>query len=125
MKSTVAIVNDERNILISLRMALESEGYEVRTYSDVLSALEALMAHPADLAILNGRMPRMHGVELFRRLRQLSALPIIFLSAQAEEIESQLANSGVTADDYIQMPFSQRRLVERVAARLSARAAQT
>ena len=125
MKSTVAIVNDERNILISLRMALEAAGYEVRTYSDGLSALEALMAQPADLAILNGHMPRMHGVELFRRLRQLSDMPVIFLSAHAEEIESQLADSAMTAEDFVELPFSQRRLVERVKVRLSARAAQT
>lgn len=124
MKSTVAVLNDERNVLISLRMALEAEGYEARTYSDGPSALEALAAHPADLAILNGHMPGMHGVELFLRLRQHSDMPVIFLSAHAEEIERQLSNSGVTADDYVELPFSQRELVERVAARLSARSAQ-
>jgi two-component system, OmpR family, response regulator ChvI len=119
MKATVAVVNDERNILISLRMALQAEGYEVRTYIEPLEALEHLTADPADLAILNGHMPRMHGVELFRLLRKHSDMPVMFLSAQADEIERQLRTSGTPAVDYVHLPFSQRRLLERVAALLS------
>jgi two-component system, OmpR family, response regulator ChvI len=118
-KQTIAVVNDERNILISLRLALENLGYNVRTYRDPLTALQELTARPADLAILNGRMPHMHGIELFRRLREHSDLPVIFLSASAEEIGETLRAPDMTADDYIQIPFSQRHLIERVAVRLS------
>jgi two-component system response regulator ChvI len=119
-KQTIAVVNDERNILISLRLALENLGYNVRTYSDPFVALDELTARPPDLAILNGRMPRMHGIELFRRLREHSDTPVIFLSGSAEEIGETLRAPDMTADDYIQIPFSQRHLLERVAARLSA-----
>lgn len=118
-KQTIAIVNDERNILISLRLTLENLGYDVRTHSDPLVALDELTARPPHLAILNGRMPRMHGIELFRRLREHSNLPVIFLSASAEEIGETLRAPNMAADDYIQIPFSQRHLLERVALRLS------
>ena len=76
-KSTICLVDDERNILTSLCMALEAEGYRVRTYSDGVAALEGLTEEPADLAILDIKMPRMDGMELLRRLRQQTDMPVI------------------------------------------------
>src|SRR5215475_10182255 len=112
-KSTIALVDDERNILTSLGMALEAEGYKVRTYSDGAAALEALSEEPADLAILDIKMPRMDGMELLRRLRQQSDMPVIFLTSKEEEID-ELIGLTMGADDFIRKPFSQRLLVERV-----------
>src|SRR6266404_2255915 len=114
-KSTIALVDDERNILTSLGLALEAEGYKVRTYSDGAAALEALGEEPADLAILDIKMPRMDGMELLRRLRQLTDMPVIFLTSKDEEID-ELFGLKMGADDYIAKPFSQRLVVERVKA---------
>src|SRR6516225_3385953 len=112
-KSTIALVDDERNILTSLGMALEAEGYKVRTYSDGAAALEALSEDPADLAILDIKMPRMDGMELLRRLRQQTDMPVIFLTSKDEEID-ELFGLKMGADDFIRKPFSHRLLVERV-----------
>ena len=114
-KSTIALVDDERNILTSLRMALEAEGYKVRTYNDGVSALEALTEEPADLGIFDIKMPRMDGMELLRRVRQQSDMPVIFLTSKDEEID-ELFGLKMGADDYIAKPFSQRLVVERVKA---------
>src|SRR5262245_23789030 len=114
-KSTIALVDDERNILTSLGMALEAEGYKVRTYSDGASALEALTEDPADLGIFDIKMPRMDGMELLRRVRQQSDMPVIFLTSKDEEID-ELFGLKMGADDYISKPFSQRLIVERVRA---------
>jgi two-component system, OmpR family, response regulator ChvI len=114
-KSTIALVDDERNILTSLGMALEAEGYKVRTYSDGVAALEALSEDPVDLAILDIKMPRMDGMELLRRLRQWTAMPVIFLTSKDEEID-EMFGLKMGADDYITKPFSQRLVVERVKA---------
>src|SRR6478736_1689923 len=114
-KSTIALVDDERNILTSLGMALEAEGYKVRTYSDGAAALEALSEEPVDLAILDIKMPRMDGMELLRRLRQQTDMPVIFLTSKDEEID-ELFGLKMGADDYIAKPFSQRLVVERVKA---------
>ena len=114
-KSTIALVDDERNILTSLGMALEAEGYKVRTYSDGASALEALTEDPADLGIFDIKMPRMDGMELLRRVRQQSDMPVIFLTSKDEEID-ELFGLKMGADDYIAKPFSQRLIVERVRA---------
>ena len=114
-KSTICLVDDERNILTSLCMALEAEGYRVRTYSDGVAALEGLTEEPADLAILDVKMPRMDGMELLRRLRQQTDMPVIFLTSKDEEID-QLFGLKMGADDYIAKPFSQRLVVERVKA---------
>ena len=112
-KSTIVLVDDERNILTSLGIALEAEGYKVRTYSDGASALEALAEEPADLAVLDIKMPRMDGMELLRRLRQQTDMPVIFLTSKDEEID-ELFGLKMGADDFIRKPFSQRLLVERV-----------
>ncbi len=110
---TIALVDDDRNILTSLRMALESEGYKTQTYNDGTSALDGLADNPPDLAILDIKMPRMDGMELLRRLRQTTEMPVIFLTSKDEEID-ELFGLKMGADDYIRKPFSQRLLVERV-----------
>ncbi|TPW28421.1 response regulator transcription factor [Pararhizobium mangrovi] len=112
---TVALVDDDRNILTSVSIALESEGYRVETYTDGASALDGLTARPPQLAILDIKMPRMDGMELLRRLRQKSDIPAIFLTSKDEEID-ELFGLKMGADDFITKPFSQRLLVERVKA---------
>ena len=114
-KSTIALVDDERNILTSLRTVLEAEGYKVRTYSDGVAALEALTEEPADLGVFDIKMPRMDGMQLLCRLRQQSDMPVIFLTSKDEEID-ELFGLKMGADDYIAKPFSLRLVVERVKA---------
>ena len=82
MKQTIALVDDDRNILTSVSMTLEQEGFQVRTYTDGESALQGLTARPVDLAVLDIKMPRMDGMELLQRLRQRSSMPVIFLTSQ-------------------------------------------
>jgi len=113
--STIALVDDDQNILTSVSILLENEGYNLRTYNDGASALSALTADPPDLAILDIKMPRMDGMELLRRLRQKTALPVIFLTSKDEEIDEVLG-LHMGADDFIRKPFSQRLLLERVRA---------
>ncbi|HVZ69799.1 MAG TPA: response regulator transcription factor [Rhizomicrobium sp.] len=113
--ATIALVDDDKNILTSVSMLLEQEGYHVRTYSDGASALSALTSTPPDLAILDIKMPRMDGLELLRRLRQTADMPVIFLTSKDEEID-ELMGLNAGADDYIRKPFSQRLLLERVRA---------
>ena len=113
--ATIALVDDDKNILASVSMLLEQEGYHVRTFADGASALTALSATPPDLAILDIKMPRMDGLELLRRLRQNGDLPVIFLTSKDEEID-ELMGLNAGADDYIRKPFSQRLLLERVKA---------
>jgi len=112
---TIALVDDDRNILTSVSIALEAEGYKVETYTDGASALDGLLARPPQLAIFDIKMPRMDGMELLRRLRQKSDLPVIFLTSKDEEID-ELFGLKMGADDFITKPFSQRLLVERVKA---------
>jgi len=121
---TIALVDDDRNILTSLRMVLEAEGYKTQTYNDGASALDGFAGasaldgfaeSPPDLAILDIKMPRMDGMELLRRLRQRSELPVIFLTSKDEEID-ELFGLKMGADDFIRKPFPQRLLVERVKA---------
>ena len=112
---TIALVDDDRNILTSVSIALEAEGYKVETYTDGVSALDGLLARPPQLAIFDIKMPRMDGMELLRRLRQKSDLPVIFLTSKDEEID-ELFGLKMGADDFITKPFSQRLLVERVKA---------
>lgn len=112
---TIALVDDDRNILTSLRMVLEAEGYKIQTYNDGVSALEGLSIDPPDMAIFDIKMPRMDGMELLRKVRQKSELPVIFLTSKDEEID-ELFGLKMGADDFISKPFSQRLLVERVKA---------
>ena len=118
--ATIALVDDDRNILASVSMALEAEGFEVRTYSDGATALTALSQNAPDLAVLDIKMPRMDGMEVLRRLRQKSDLPVIFLTSKDEEID-ELIGLRMGADDYVRKPFSQRLLVERIRAVLRRR----
>jgi two-component system response regulator ChvI len=117
MKQTIALVDDDRNILTSVAMTLEQEGFAVRTYTDGESALQGIIARPVDLAVLDIKMPRMDGMELLQRLRQRSALPVIFLTSKDEEVD-ELMGLRLGADDYITKPFSQRLLLERIRALL-------
>ncbi len=112
---TIALVDDDRNILTSVSIALETEGYRISTYTDGAAALEGLKSNPPDLAIFDIKMPRMDGMELLRRLRQKSEMPVIFLTSKDEEID-ELFGLKMGADDFIKKPFSQRLLVERVKA---------
>ncbi len=109
----IAVIDDDRNILTSVSIALEAEGYRIMTYSDGVSALEGFKTSPPDLAVLDIKMPRMDGMELLRRLRQSSDMPVILLTSKDEEIDELFALK-IGADDFIRKPFSQRLLVERV-----------
>ncbi len=113
MGQTIALVDDDRNILTSVSMALEAEGFDVQTFVDGESALRGLGARPVDLAILDIKMPRMDGMELLTRLRRESTMPVIFLTSKDEEID-EILGLRMGADDYIKKPFSQRLLLERI-----------
>jgi two-component system response regulator ChvI len=115
MPTTIALVDDDRNILTSVSIALQAEGFATRLYSDGETALKALVENPADLAVLDVKMPRMDGMELLRRLREKSAIPVIFLTSKDEEIDEALG-LAMGADDYIAKPFSQRLLIARIRA---------
>ncbi len=113
MAQTIALVDDDRNILASVSMTLEAEGFAVRTYTDGAEALKALTAQPVDLAILDIKMPRMDGMELLERLRRSTQLPVIFLTSKDDEVD-EIMGLRMGADDYIKKPFSQRLLIERI-----------
>jgi two-component system response regulator ChvI len=115
--SRIALVDDDRNILTSVSMTLEAEGFEVETYNDGLSALEAFNKRMPDMAVLDIKMPRMDGMDLLQRLRQKTSMPIIFLTSKDDEIDEVLG-LRMGADDYVKKPFSQRLLVERIRALL-------
>ncbi|MCK4938919.1 MAG: response regulator transcription factor [Rhodospirillaceae bacterium] len=115
MSHTIALVDDDRNILTSVSMALEAEGYEVRTYSDGEEALREISRNPPSLAVLDIKMPRMDGMELLSELKKRSDLPIIFLTSKDDEVDEAMG-LRMGADDYIKKPFSQRLLIERIRA---------
>src|SRR5918998_5316254 len=115
MSITIALVDDDRNILTSLSVALQSEGFVTRLYSDGEAALRALVENPPDLAVLDIKMPRMDGMELLRRLRERCDFPVIFLTSKDEELDEALG-LAMGADDYIAKPFSQRLLLARIRA---------
>ncbi len=116
MSASIALVDDDRNILTSVSIALQAEGFSVRIYSDSESALKALVDGPPDLAVLDIKMPRMDGMELLRRLREKQpALPVIFLTSKDDELDEALG-LALGADDYITKPFSQRLLIARIRA---------
>jgi two-component system response regulator ChvI len=111
----ITLVDDDENIVASVSMALESHGHTVKAYFDGASGLAALEQDPPDLAILDVKMPRMDGMEVLRRLRQTTDLPVIILTSKDEEID-EILGFNLGADDYIHKPFSQRLLIERVKA---------
>lgn len=115
MTATIALVDDDRNILTSVSIALQAEGFATRLYSDGESALKALTENPPHLGVFDIKMPRMDGLELLRRLRLVSDLPVIFLTSKDDEIDEALGLS-LGADDYIAKPFSQRLLIARIKA---------
>ncbi len=115
MAIKIALVDDDQNILASVSLALEAEGYQVDTYFDSEQALIGLIQRPPDLAILDIKMPRMDGTELLGKLRQKSGLPVIFLTSKDDELDEALG-LGMGADDYITKPFSQRLLLARIKA---------
>jgi two-component system response regulator ChvI len=115
MTATIALVDDDRNILTSVSITLQAEGFVTRLYSDGETALKALVDNPPDIAILDIKMPRMDGLELLRRLREKSMVPVIFLTSKDDELDEALG-LAMGADDYIAKPFSQRLLIARIRA---------
>lgn len=121
MPATIALVDDDTNIATSLGIFLESEGYQIDAYPDGLAALEGLAEKPADLILLDIKMPRLDGLETLARLRKgaepLASVPVIFLTSKADEAD-QLAGFSRGADDYVTKPFSQVLLLQRIKALL-------
>lgn len=111
--SKIALVDDDRNILTSVSICLEAEGFEVETYNDGQSALDAFSRKMPDMAVLDMKMPRMDGMELLQRLLQKTQMPVIFLTSKDDEIDEVLG-LRMGADYYVKKPFSQRLLVERI-----------
>ena len=112
---SIALVDDDQNILTSVSMALEAEGFAVHTYADGAEALDGLGKAPVDLAVLDIKMPRMDGMELLSRIRERDNLPVIFLTSKDDEVD-EVVGLRMGADDYIKKPFSQRLLIERIRA---------
>ena len=115
MQSTIALVDDDRNILTSVSIALEAEGFVVQKYDNGIEALEVLTQQPVDLVVLDIKMPHLDGMELLTRLRRVSKVPAIFLTSKDTDIDEALGLK-MGADDYIRKPFSQRLLIERIRA---------
>jgi two-component system response regulator ChvI len=115
MSQVIALVDDDRNILTSVSIALQQEGFVTRVYSDPGAALKAITDNPPDLGVFDIKMPGMDGMELLRRLRETSALPVIFLTSKDDEMDEALG-LAMGADDYIAKPFSQRLLIARIRA---------
>ena len=119
MSHTIALVDDDRNILTSISMALENEGFKVQTYIDAESALVGISRNPPDLAVIDIKMPRMDGEELLKRLRKKTAIPILFLTSKDEEVD-ELLGLKLGADDFIKKSggFSIKVLIERIRVQL-------
>ena len=115
MANRIALVDDDQNIIASVSVMLEQEGYEVDCYFDGEQALFGILQRPVDMGILDIKMPRMDGVELLQKLRQKTDMPVIFLTSKDDELDEALGLS-VGADDYITKPFSQRLLIARIKA---------
>ena len=113
MKHNIFLIDDDKNILTSVSMLLESEGYQVSTFTDGESGLKAILENNPDIAIVDIKMPRLDGIELLKKLRKTSDMPVIFLTSKDTEID-ELLGLKVGADDYITKPFSQKILVERI-----------
>ena len=115
MSHAIALVDDDRNILTSVSIALQAEGFVTKVYSDGASALKAFADNPPDLGVFDIKMPGIDGMELLRRLREFSAMPVIFLTSKDDELDEALG-LAMGADDYIAKPFSQRLLIARIRA---------
>ena len=123
MSQTIALVDDDRNILTSISMALENEGFKVQTYIDAESALVGISRNPPDLAVIDIKMPRMDGEELLKRLRKKTTIPILFLTSKDEEVD-ELLGLKLGADDFIKKSggFSMKVLIERIRVQLRKKA---
>ncbi|PZQ48627.1 MAG: DNA-binding response regulator [Micavibrio aeruginosavorus] len=117
MTHSITLIDDDRNILTSVSMALEAEGFSVKTFSDGEEGLKGVTAAPPDLVVLDIKMPRMDGMEVLSKLREQSAIPVIFLTSKDDEVD-EVIGLRMGADDYITKPFSQRLLIERIRALL-------
>ncbi len=117
MAQNIALVDDDRNILTSVSMSLEAEGFNVKTYNDGEEGLAGITSSPPDLVVLDIKMPRMDGMEVLTKLREKSSLPVIFLTSKDDEVD-EVIGLRMGADDYITKPFSQRLLIERIRALL-------
>ena len=117
MSQVIALVDDDRNILTSISIALQAEGFITRVYSDGDTALKAFAETMPDLGVFDIKMPRMDGMELLRRVRETSTMPVIFLTSKDDELDEALG-LAMGADDYIAKPFSQRLLIARIRALL-------
>ena len=115
MSQVIALVDDDRNILTSVSIALQAEGFVTRVYTDPTVALKAMGENSPDLAVLDIKMPQMDGMELLRRIRESSPVPVIFLTSKDDELDEALG-LAMGADDYIAKPFSQRLLIARIRA---------
>ncbi|MFA7277157.1 MAG: response regulator transcription factor [Pseudobdellovibrionaceae bacterium] len=113
MTHKIALVDDDRNILTSVKIALESEGFSVSTYHDGEEGYSGILANPPDLAVLDVKMPRMDGMELLTKLREKTQVPVIFLTSKDDELD-EILGLRLGADDYVTKPFSQRLLIERI-----------
>ena len=113
MSSVIYLVDDDRNILLSVSMALEAEGFSVKTFNDGESGLAGILEGKPDLVVLDVKMPRMDGIEVLSKLREESSVPVIFLTSKDDEVD-QVIGLRMGADDYITKPFSQRLLIERI-----------
>lgn len=113
MKNRIALVDDDQNILTSVSITLEDEGFIVETYSDGQKGLEGILNNPPDVAVLDVKMPRMDGIELITRLKERMDIPVIFLTSKDDEVDEMLG-LRMGAEDYIKKPFSQRLLIERI-----------
>ncbi len=120
MSDRIFLVDDDRNILMSVSMALEAEGFTVETFNDGEAGLKAILEEKPDLVVLDVKMPRMDGIEVLSKLREESAIPVIFLTSKDDEVD-QVIGLRMGADDYITKPFSQRLLMERIKALLRRR----
>jgi two-component system response regulator ChvI len=117
MSQVIALVDDDRNILTSVSIALQQEGFVTRVYSDGATALKAFSDTMPDLGVFDIKMPGMDGMELLRRIRETSSMPVIFLTSKDDELDEALG-LAMGADDYISKPFSQRLLIARIRALL-------
>jgi len=119
MSHTIALVDDDRNILTSISMALENEGFKVQTYIDAENALVGISRNPPDLAVIDIKMPGMNGEELLKRLRKKTTIPILFLTSKDEEVD-ELLGLKLGADDFIKKSggFSLKVLIERIRVQL-------
>ncbi len=113
MSSRIILVDDDQNILVSVSMVLEAEGFDIETYNDGEAGLKAILNNIPDLVVLDVKMPRMDGIEVLTKLREKTNVPVIFLTSKDDEVD-QVIGLRMGADDYITKPFSQRLLIERI-----------